>query len=225
MFAMTLSALLLGAAAEPSVAAARAEKPELADHLCRRLECTSDQLASIRKVVADTRLKIAAERADDREAIARMKIEHRKDDMTRAEHARLKAAMKTEKMELDRVVWAGINHITDVLDREQAAEFGRFVEKRGPMFVFRMHGRGDAKPKVAREHARRRADGDHGRSLEAREGKLAKADRKAAKSERTAEKSERKSAKSDRKADKAERRIDRKAAAKNFAASRHPAKA
>ena len=213
MFAMTLTALLLGAAAEPSVADARADKPDVADRLCRRLECTSDQLASIRRIVADTRTKVAAERADDHDVIARLKLEHRKDEMTRAERTRLKAAMKLERMELDRVLWAGIDHIGDALDREQAAAFTRLVEKHGPMFVFHAHGHGKRDGKLAKgERKGERAKGDGKPAKRERDGKLAKRERDG------------KLAKSERKATKGERRIDRRAAARDFTA-RHPAKA
>ncbi len=215
MFAMTLSALMLGIAAEPSHADARTDKVEVVDGLCRRMECTRDQLASIETIVANVRVKIAAERADDRDVIARLKLEHRKDEMTRAERTRLKAAMKTERMEMNRIVWGGINNISDVLDREQAAELDRFVDKHGPMFVFRVHDRSGkdrsaAKGKRDAERDRKVAKGKRGSD---RDVERAKVERKRAAA----------LAKAERRA-KGEHKIDRRAAARNFTA-RQPAKA
>lgn len=240
MFAMTLSALMLGIAAEPSHTDARTDKVEVVDRLCRRMECTRDQLASIETIVANVRVKIAAERADDRDVIRKLKLEHGKDELTRAEHARLRAAMKTEGMEMDRIVWGGINNISDVLDREQAAMLERFVDKHGPMFVFRLHDRSgkdrsaaSVRGKGERERDAKLAKGERERDRKVAKGKR-EHDAKVAKGKRASDrdveraKAERKRAaalaKAERKATKGEHKIDRRAAARNFTA-RQPAKA
>lgn len=218
MFAMTLSALLLGIAADPSVADAPVAKPELVDRMCSRMGCTRDQLAKIHEIVANTRVKIAAERADDRQVLADLKLA-RKGGIDRAEHLKVKAALDLERMEMDRIVWSGINAIGDVLDREQAAMFDRFVDDRNPMVVFHVRGDHDGK--------RAKADGKH-HGKRGRDGKLAKGERGRAKVDGKAAKGERKRAaelaKAERKAGKGERRIDRRAAARDFTV-RHPAKA